>query len=295
VNDIVGAIVARNGGADLAAAAGDLIAAFGAAGVLVVDNASTDGALPPAGVTIRRLPENRGFAAGANAALAWAKERGATGLLLLNQDARIDLAGVRRLTELFGADPTLGAAFAKVVRLDQPYVLAGLAGRRNFRHKLTSGLGGGAIDCGAPATPLAVPHGHGAALLLRVEAARAVGGFDEFLFAYHEEVDLCWRLARAHYGIWLEPRAVVRHRGPGGDPARRAAKAYFLGRNSLLVARKNGGAGAWLRVAGWAVAAALLYYGPRALAGDAEARGLLAGWRDGWLRREASPAVRSTL
>ncbi len=291
---IVSAIVARNGGADLAPALADLVAVFGEPNVLVVDNASSDGSTAALASAVRRLPENRGFAGGANVALAWAKERGADGLFLLNQDARIDAASLRRTIDASASDPTLGAVFAKVVRLDQPYVLDGLHGRRNFRHKLTGGLGAGLVDRGEPAFPIAVQHGHGAAMLLRVDAALAVGGFDEFLFAYHEEVDLCWRLARAHYGVLLEPRAVVRHRGPH-DASRRAAKAYFLGRNSLLVARKNGGAGAWLRVAAWAAAAALLYYGPRALAGDAEAKALLAGWRDGLLHRGVRAAVRAAL
>jgi GT2 family glycosyltransferase len=202
-------------------------------------------------------------------------------LLLLNQDARIAAEAVERLSALLLADPTMGAAFAKVVRSERPYLLDGLAGRRNLRHKLTTGLGEGAIDRGQPAFPLAIEHGHGAAMLLRVAAARAVGGFDEQLFLYHEEVDLCWRLARARWGVWLEPRAVVRHRGPGASPERRRIKAYFVARNSLLVARKNGGLMVWLRVAAWAAAATAVYYGPRALAGDVEARAFLAGWRDG--------------
>jgi GT2 family glycosyltransferase len=292
---IVGAIVARNGGAGLANALADLTAVCGVEGVLVVDNASHDGSTENLPVGVERWRENRGFTAGANRALAWAAERGALGLLLLNQDARIDFASFERLRDVFTSDSNLGVVFAKVVRADKPYLLDGLSGRRNFRHKLTTGLGEGRIDDGRVQRVIPVQHGHGAAMLLRVNAARAVGGFDEALFAYHDEVDLCWRLARAHYGVALEPRAVVRHHGPVGDPAREATKAYLLARNSLLVARKNGGRIAWCRVLGWAIAATVLYYGPLAWRGDAPARALLAGWRDGACGRGLRDAYRALL
>jgi len=293
--ECVGAIVARNGGALLRAAVGDLVAALGAENVVVIDNASGDGATENLACKARRQAANLGYAAGANLALVWAAERGAEALLLLNQDARLDAAGAQKMLELLRADPNLGAVFAKVVRLDRPYLLDGLHGRRNLRHKLTTGLGAGRIDNGEPSRPLAVQHGHGAALLLRVRAAREVGGFDERLFAYHDEVDLCWRLAHAHWGVALEPRATARHAGPDSDATRRRAKNYLLARNSLLVARKNAGLVGTLRVAVWALGATLLYYGPTALAGNVDSRALLQGWVDGLLGREARRSIVSTL
>ncbi len=295
MTDCLGAIVARNGGEQLRAAVGDLVAALGAANVLVIDNDSRDGAAEGLPIEVRRQSANLGYAAGANLALAWANERGANALLLLNQDARLGADDVRRLRELLAADGNLAAVFAKVVQLERPYLLDGLAGRRNLRHKLTTGLGAGRPDRGGPALPYAVHHGHGAALLLRVAAARAVGGFDESLFAYHDEVDLCWRLARAHFGVVLEPRAVVRHAGPDADPVRRRAKAYLLARNSLLVARRNAGLAGCLRVAVWALGATLLYYGPTALAGNDESRALLQGWADGLRGRRVRHAILSAL
>jgi hypothetical protein len=53
----------------------------------------------------------------------------------------------------------------------------------------------------------------GASVMLRVDALRQVGLFDEGFFLYHEEVELMWRLRRAGWSIATEPRSVVRHLG----------------------------------------------------------------------------------
>ena len=51
----------------------------------------------------------------------------------------------------------------------------------------------------------------GAGFLVRHDAFDAVGGFDEAYFMYVEDVDLCWRLHRAGWGVWYEPSARVVH------------------------------------------------------------------------------------
>lgn len=294
MSELVGAVVAYNGGELLAQAVGDLVALCGADNVLVVDNGSTDDSTAKLPAKILRQADNIGYAGGTNLALNWAAEKNAVGLFLLNQDARIDKDGGRLMWSLLAGDANLGAVFAKVVQHDRAYLLDGLAGRRNFRHFLTTDLGAGNIDPKNQRAPLPVQHGHGAALMLRVNAARQVGSFDESLFAYHDEVDLCWRLAKAHWGVVLEPRAVVSHLGPQSQPRRRL-KTYLLARNSLLVARKNAGWLGWLRVVLWVVAAGLLYYGPTALAGDQNSRAAIKGWLDGIVGRKINPAFLSVL
>ena len=51
----------------------------------------------------------------------------------------------------------------------------------------------------------------GAGFLVRRDAFEAVAGFDEGYFMYVEDVDLCWRLHRAGWGILYEPSARVVH------------------------------------------------------------------------------------
>lgn len=50
-----------------------------------------------------------------------------------------------------------------------------------------------------------------AALLVRPNAVRSVGGFDERFFLYGEDVDLGVRLRRAAWELWLIPDARARH------------------------------------------------------------------------------------
>lgn len=51
----------------------------------------------------------------------------------------------------------------------------------------------------------------GTALMVRTSAFRQIQGFDERFFIYFEESDLCRRLRRAGWEVWLIPAARVRH------------------------------------------------------------------------------------
>jgi N-acetylglucosaminyl-diphospho-decaprenol L-rhamnosyltransferase len=52
----------------------------------------------------------------------------------------------------------------------------------------------------------------GGFLLIRRAAFDEIGGFDEGFRMYGEEIDFCYRLARAGWERWYVPAAVVRHR-----------------------------------------------------------------------------------
>jgi N-acetylglucosaminyl-diphospho-decaprenol L-rhamnosyltransferase len=64
-----------------------------------------------------------------------------------------------------------------------------------------------------------------ACVLVRAEAFRAVGGFDEGFFMYFEDVDLCLRLEAAGWRLAQEPSAVAWH--AGGFANRRAADDLY--------------------------------------------------------------------
>lgn len=63
-----------------------------------------------------------------------------------------------------------------------------------------------------PTEPVETDWMLGGFLLIRRAAFDEVGGFDEGFRMYGEEIDFCYRLARAGWERWYVPAAVVRHR-----------------------------------------------------------------------------------
>ncbi|MCU0722268.1 MAG: glycosyltransferase family 2 protein, partial [Planctomycetes bacterium] len=78
----------------------------------------------------------------------------------------------------------------------------------------------------AAAGPFEVESALGACLLLRRRALEEAEGFDEGYFFFLEETDLCFRLRRAGWGIWVLPTARATHLG-GGSKAQARAEAWI--------------------------------------------------------------------
>lgn len=62
-----------------------------------------------------------------------------------------------------------------------------------------------------PAEPVAADWMLGGFLMLRRTMLDELGGFDEGFFLYGEDIDLCYRAARAGWERWYVPAAVVEH------------------------------------------------------------------------------------
>lgn len=141
-------------------------------------------ALGFASVDVRASGENLGFGRGHNAN---ARRGKSPWLLVVNQDCVVEPGALERLVETAAADD------AKVAAWEMRQV--------PYEHPK-------AYD---PAT-LDTPWASGAATLFRREAYEAVGGFDEALFMYGEDVDLSWRLRAAGWRVTYQPRCAVVHR-----------------------------------------------------------------------------------
>lgn len=91
----------------------------------------------------------------------------------------------------------------------------------------------------------------GAVFLVRSSAYHEVGGFDNDLFAHMEEIDLCWKLRRAGYGIKAIPNSEVFHVGGSvilyGSPE----KTFRNYRNNLVLLTKHLPAGRLLWLLPW--------------------------------------------
>jgi len=97
----------------------------------------------------------------------------------------------------------------------------------------------------------------GAALFCRQDAFEQVGGFDERIFLYHEDDDICLRLRQAGWSLRLEHSAAARHVGSGSTGYSKASvriKAQAIAQSRLYVEQKHARPrpylGAYLRALG---------------------------------------------
>ena len=204
------------------------------ADVVVVDNGSTDDSARRAaareGVRVLELGANRGFAAAANRGLEAVE---AEAVALVNTDVVLAPDWLERVVAALGDG--VGSVACKMLCLPDDSVLYD-AGDVLRRDGVCEQRGRFEPDDGRFDAPEDVFSACAGAALYRRAAVEAVGGFDERLFLYLEDVDLGLRLRLAGWRCRYEPGAVARHAGEGsgapGDPAR------WVQRNTLLLAAK---------------------------------------------------------
>ncbi len=179
--------------------------------IVVVDNASDDGTTAfitgrfPA-VRVLSLPANVGFGAAANIGV---DATDTPYVLVLNPDARPLGDSLEKLAACVAAD--LDAAVVVPALVDE----AGRAQPSRIGYPTALWTGAPAVTSFPSRRASSASDGFavGAALLLRREAFRAVGGFDPDFFLFYEEVDLCLRLERAGWSIVSCPGATFVHAG----------------------------------------------------------------------------------
>jgi GT2 family glycosyltransferase len=197
--------------------------------VVVVDNADggpeIDDASGREGVRVVSPGENLGFAGGCN--FGAAEARGET-LVFLGADT-VPAPGALRALETRLVDHTIGIAMARLRLLDRPELL-----NSSGTEVHVSGIGwaggyGEPVDSVSELREVAAPSG--AAMAVRAETFRALGGFAEELFMYLEDLELGWRARLAGLRVVVDPTADVYHEYEFG---RHARKSYFLERNRLV-------------------------------------------------------------
>jgi GT2 family glycosyltransferase len=208
----------------------------------VVDNASRDGTVEALrarfpDVRVLELPENRGFGAGVNAGAALGDGEA---LVLVNDDVEVSEGFVRALIAPLEGDPRCGMVAGMTTIPGSAEVDAfgieldvTLAAYNRLRHRLPDARPG----------RLAMPSGGAAAY--RRAAFEQVGGFDERLIAYGEDVDLGLRLRLAGWTARDAPNARGEHAGGAsvgvGSPRERElagfARGFLLARYGVLRTR----------------------------------------------------------
>jgi N-acetylglucosaminyl-diphospho-decaprenol L-rhamnosyltransferase len=191
---------------------------------LVVDNASdqrdfVEVVRGSPGVEMLELDDNLGYGGACNAGV---QQTSGDAILLLNPDTELLPGSLARLWSTLRLAPHIGLVAPLLLNTDGSVQSMGyrFPGPMNILCDLIpvpaqiyeSRLNG-RIPPGNGQLPLAVDYALGAALLVRRDAFKQVGGFDSTLFMYSEEIDLQQRLAQAGWTRLLAPDARVIHHG----------------------------------------------------------------------------------
>lgn len=215
--------------------------------VIVADNASTDESLAVLysefpSVPLIKLEKNWGFAEGYNRAL---QNVDADYFLLLNSDVEVTDGWINPLLSTMEADRTIAACQPKLLDYKRKthFEYAGASG--GFIDRYGYPYCRGRIfdtveeDRGQYNEPCDIFWATGAALMIRAEDFRSVGGLDGTFFAHMEEIDLCWRLRSRGRRIVCVPESVVYHVGGATLNYSNPRKTFLNFRNNLLMLYKN--------------------------------------------------------
>lgn len=201
--------------------------------IVVVDNASTDGS---ATIVAERFPqvrlvcnaENVGFARASNQGIAVTRE---CYVLLLNSDVVVPSGTMRGLVDFMDTHKDVGACSPRLMTAngdpqayafgDDPTLVYLI--RRGYNRLLRN----------RPLHDWGISHVvdvdwvSGACLLLRKDVFSHVHGFDEAIFMYFEDVDLCLRIRKQGWRVCYVPDFQAIHLG--GESLKQnptARKAY---------------------------------------------------------------------
>ena len=212
---VVAVVVTRNPGPFLERT----LAALGAQdypdlAVLVVD---TDSSVDPTarvaaalpGTFVRTVDPDAGFGGAANEALAAVS--GASFFLVCHDDLALDPSAVRLLVEeAFRSNA--GVVGPKLVSADNPDVLLEVGRAIDRLGGSHTGIEPGELDQEQHDSVRDVFYVSSAAMLVRADLFRELGGFDAATFPGSEDLDLCWRARLAGARVMVVPDARGVHR-----------------------------------------------------------------------------------
>lgn len=225
-----------------------VIANSGSAKIIVADNGSTDDSLSilenqfKESVAVIKIESNLGFCGGYNYALRLVQSEF---YVLLNSDVEVTAGWIDPIIKLFKSDSSIMAAQPKILSYQQQDTFEYAGGAGGFIDALGYPFCRGRIfdtlekDSGQYNDTRPIFWATGACLFIRSNIYHNAGGLDEEFFAHMEEIDLCWRLNRAGYGIYYVGSSTVYHVGAGTLSRSSPQKTYLNFRNGLSLLVKH--------------------------------------------------------
>ncbi len=204
-------------------------------GLIVVDNASTDGseahllAHQPA-VELLQTGANLGFGGGCNAGIRKALARQADYVWLINSDSTVDSSALSEMVRTAELDSTVGAVGSVLYEVDQADRVQLWGGGRVH---LWSGRSQHQLKAAS------LDFVSGASILLRRDALQAVGLFDDqSYFMYWEDTDMGFRLRRAGWKLAVAEQSRVWHKQSASLGKRSKLLDEYFTRSGVRFLRK---------------------------------------------------------
>lgn len=209
--------------------------------IIVIDNNSTDSSIEIVNefakknhrIKILRNKTNQGVPFSRNKAI---KKAAGDILIFLDNDTKVDKNWLKGIIQTFLSDETIGALQCKIFDFNKADVIQEVGMKLYPYTGFGTPLGRGEKDHGQFAKPQEI-IALGAALAVRKEVARKVGGFDRKLTHTTDDLDFSWRIWIAGFRVVLAPNSKVYHYT---KIHKSNYKMYFhLSKNSLRMITKN--------------------------------------------------------
>ncbi len=204
--------------------------------------------------------KNTGFAIGNNQGINHALLEGYDYVYLLNNDAKFAPEAIERAVVVAESDSKIGSVQSLMLLWQDPEIINSTGGMTHFLGFGFVRDNGRPLECVAegfsrlwrdPATIVPagslpyqqngtlkgsatheIAYASGAAVLYRADLLRRIGGLDEFLWLYHEDLDLGWRIRLAGYKNVLASKSIVYHKY---EFSRSVEKMFWMERNRFVV------------------------------------------------------------
>ncbi|MCE5296261.1 MAG: glycosyltransferase family 2 protein [Euryarchaeota archaeon] len=216
--------------------------------IVVVDNGSKDGSVEAIAeafpnVVLILNDSNLGYSKAANQGISLSMERGATHVLVINNDAVGSGDFAMKMMDAFDRHPRAGILGCKILyhATDRIWYAGGYYNKwvGYSKHNHMDEVDRNDLD------ETTTDFVTGCVMLIRAETLKDVGLFDERLNIYCEDLDFCQRAFEKGWESWFVPTATVYHKvslstGVSGSNQMTPYRSYYYARNMLLTACKNG-------------------------------------------------------
>lgn len=212
---------------------------------LVIDNGSKPGSAAAIRAAFPDVPidetgENLGFAGGNNRGIAWALDKGADWIWLLNNDTIVDPECLLRFYEAAEQKPEVALWGSKIYRYKDPKRIDHLGGFWDPQKGEFTSLAAGALDDGTCYESIEeVDYACGASLFIHRSVFETIGFLEPKFFLFWEETDFCFRAKRAGFPTWIAPKVKVWHKVSSSFVGGKPHMHYFWWRSRLLWVERN--------------------------------------------------------